>query len=175
LSAVVDRPPTPSLAVVLQEAVVTTDTDALAETVREALRRLPRPESDKNLDGYLHFEDMAALDALATRLEACEEREELNMDNESGIWITVQLGRELERVKAERDALEMELSLPRLVQARAEARLDKALGLVRVLAMGKFATPHPDGAFGLGSNSWEVPGFVQKMATHVLAEIEELS
>jgi len=85
------------------------------------------------------------------------------------------LAAELERVKAERDEwrneaesrMEMEQNAP-----EAEARLDKALGLARTLKMGQFATAHPDGAFGLPPNTWEVPAFVQTMAAHLLAEIE---
>jgi hypothetical protein len=51
-------------------------------------------------------------------------------------------------------------------------RLDKALAVLRALRLGRFATPHPNGAFGLPPNTWDVPPFVQRMAEHAIAEIE---
>lgn len=47
-------------------------------------------------------------------------------------------------------------------------QLETALSLARVLAQGHFATAHPDGAFGLPPNTWDVPDFIQKMARNTL-------
>ena len=74
---------------------VTTDTDALVATLTYAVNLLRDPD--------LHRRSKDALDALATRLEACEEREALNLEDATGVRAT------------------------RLL----EARLDKALALLR--------------------------------------------
>jgi hypothetical protein len=82
--------------VVLQEAVVTTDTDALVQTVRETLDVLTSSTGPVTEDAFTE-PARTALDALITKLEACEEREVLNLDDATGVRATRLLERKLER------------------------------------------------------------------------------
>jgi uncharacterized sporulation protein YeaH/YhbH (DUF444 family) len=147
---------------------VTTDTDALLKTVQQAVRSAMNGEYGKQ-------NALAALDALRSELEQRSSMEngyrirahaaEAELERHRA-WLrhdypsVADLRDELERVKAERDRLSeirLEVADRALV---AEARLDKALALLREIAERE--VEYRDG----------IPVTAQHIARAAIAEIE---
>jgi len=124
---------------------VTTDTDALLATVREALA-CGNNHSMTKKEEEAWFAAPAALDSLAAELERMRVNEDSWRQTAKGHRAARETAEaELERVKAERDELRSALAEQSdgdfgRVQA-AEARLDKALSALREIGEAAIQTP----------------------------------